>query len=99
MKKEKFAGMNSNLSHGKFLFGSFQIFIQSMNSLLMLLCGSGHLLSFLSEGSNLFPVALNIVLQHFIPDIVDTDILLVAFVHLYIVLNITRQAIGQYCLT
>lgn len=84
MKKEKVAGTNPNLSHGKFLFGSSQILIQSVNSLLMLLCVSCHLLSFLSEGSNLFPVALNVVLQHLIPDIVDTDIILVAYMLFYV---------------
>lgn len=84
MKKEKVAGTNPNLSHGKFLFGSSQILIQSVNSLLMLLCVSCHLLSFLSEGSNLFPVALNVVLHHLIPDIVDTDILLVAYMLFYV---------------
>lgn len=76
MKKEKVAGMKTNLCHGKFLFGSSQILVQSVDGLLMLLCGSDHFLSFLSEGSNLFPVALNVVLQHLIPDVVDTDILL-----------------------
>lgn len=75
MKKKKAAGMKTNLGHGEFLFGSSQILIQSVDGLLMLLCGSSHLLSLLSEGSNLFPVALNVVLQHLIPDIVDTDIL------------------------
>lgn len=76
MKKEKVAGSKTNLSHGEFLFGSSQVLIQSVDGLLMLLCGSSHLLSFLSERSNLFPVVLNVVLQHLIPVIVDKDILL-----------------------
>lgn len=70
-KIRKFAGTKTNLSHGEFLFGSLQILIQRVDGLLMLLCGSGHLLSFFSEGSNLCPVALNIVLKHLIPDEVD----------------------------
>lgn len=57
-----------NLSHGEFLLGSSEIFIQRVDSLLLLLCSSNHLLFFLSEGGNLFPVAFNIVLQHLIPD-------------------------------
>ena len=69
MKKEKVVIMNTNLSHGHFLFGGSQILIQSVNGLLMLLCSSGHLLFFLSKGSDLFPVALNVVLQHLIPDV------------------------------
>lgn len=60
--------MHPNLSHSKFLFGSSKILIQSVDGLLVLLCGSGHLLAFLSERSNLFPVAFDIVLQHLIPD-------------------------------
>lgn len=67
------AGTKTNLCHGEFLFSSSQILIQSVDGLLMLLCGSSHALSFLSKRSYFFPVALNVVLQHLIPDIVDTD--------------------------
>lgn len=75
MKTIMVSGTKTNLSHGEFFFGSSQVLIQSVDGLLMLLCGGGHLLSFLSEGRNLFPVALNVVLKHLIPDIVRQDIL------------------------
>lgn len=60
-----------NLSNGEFLFGSFQILIQSDDSLLVFLRGSGRLLALVSKRSDLLPVALNVVLEHLVPGNVD----------------------------
>lgn len=69
MKKEwSISRMHPNLGHVQFLFGSSKILVQSVDGLLMFLRGGGHLLAFLSERSNLFSVAFDVVLQHLIPD-------------------------------
>ena len=66
----------SNLSHGEFLPGSFKILIHCVDGLLELLRGSCHLLLFYSKWGNLFPVALNIVLEHLIPASVEKAVAL-----------------------
>lgn len=74
----------TNLSHGELLSGSLQILVQSVAGLLVPLCGGGHLLAFLSEGGDLFPVALHVVLKHLVPDVETFN--LVAHVNAFIYL-------------
>ena len=74
LKRQKDGGIKTNLRHGEFLFGSSQILIQIVDSLLLLLCSSNYLLFFLSQGGNLLPVALNVVLKHLIPGVVEMEV-------------------------